>query len=105
MSLSDSDDESIPAKTKTRTSATPVSSRPPSRASGVKVKRGVLLSDNDDESVDEAKPKTAKRKGKGRASVAEREEEIDPSIKAMMDIDDCLSTCPFNSLHNVLTPP
>jgi DNA polymerase delta subunit 3 len=97
MSLSDSEDDNHSPKTKVRTPASPLHSRPPSRANGIKVKKGVLLSDDDEDSAQEMKPKmTAKQKGKGRAQVAEYEEaEVDPSLRAMMDLDDCLLSIPF----------
>ncbi|KAF8532185.1 DNA polymerase subunit Cdc27 [Gautieria morchelliformis] len=90
MSLSDSEDDNPSPKTKIRTSASPLHSRPPSRVNGIKVKKGVLLSDDDEDSPQEMKPKKAvKQMGKGRAQVAEDEEvEMDPSIRAMMDLDD-----------------
>ena len=98
MSLSDSEDDN-PPKTKSRISPTPLTSRPP-QASGVKVKNGALLSDDDEGRTKEVKPRTAKQKGKGRALVAEEEEEeedeVDPSVRAMMDLDDCSSSCPSN---------
>lgn len=103
MSLSDSEDDNPSPKTKARTSASPAL-RTASRIHGVKVKKGVLLSDDDEESAQEVTLKAVKRKGKGRASFAEEEEEEeDPSVRAMMDLDDCVSPPSVLSIHNALT--
>ncbi|EPQ52583.1 hypothetical protein GLOTRDRAFT_131815 [Gloeophyllum trabeum ATCC 11539] len=69
-------------------------SRPPTESAGkVKVKKGVLLSDDEDDT-----PRLSKSKGKGKAkaSVAEMDSEAEKSLKAMMDIDDGLSASALN---------
>jgi DNA polymerase delta subunit 3 len=107
MSLSDSEDDN-PPKIKPRISTSPPPSRPSSLANGVKVKRGVLLSDDEEESPQRVKQKAAtNQKGKGRVSVAheEEEEEEDISVKAMTALDDCVSFHPlfYTQFYKTLT--
>lgn len=109
MSLSDSEDNNPSPKTKPRVSASSLPSRPSSPGNGIKIKKGVLLSDDEEESPQKVKSKAViKQKGKGRVSVAQEEEEdedgVGPSTRAMMDLD-CVSSLPLCYAHfcNALT--
>jgi len=93
MSLSDSEEDeedNNPApKTKPRTSTSPLLPKPASNTEqGVKVKKGVLISDDEDEDIQKVKPKPSRLKGKCRAVVSD-EEDAGRSVRAMMDLDDC----------------
>ncbi|KAF8575231.1 hypothetical protein K439DRAFT_1641573 [Ramaria rubella] len=81
VSLYDSEDNKPSPPVKRRISTS--SSGPSSNVDGVKIRNGVLFSDDEEE----LKPKVA-RKGKGRVLVSDEEEDNDPSVRAMMDLDD-----------------
>ncbi|KAF8513181.1 DNA polymerase subunit Cdc27 [Hysterangium stoloniferum] len=85
MSLSDSEDDRPFPSTKRRLSTPLPVSKPSSREKGVRVKRGVLLSDDEYEKV--VQEIKSSKKGKGRALVSDNED-VDPSLRAMMDLDD-----------------
>ncbi|KAJ6457397.1 DNA polymerase subunit Cdc27 [Mycena vitilis] len=69
---SDSEEEEKPAK--------PVAQA----QSSVRVRKGVILSDDEDDAPQPAR----KSKGKGKASVPQSDSEADKDLRAMMDIDD-----------------
>jgi len=85
--LSD-DEEGSALKAKKRTSITLSSSKPPSETKVAKLRNGAIMSDDEDED-EPVKVMKSSRKGKRRAVASDDEGEAPPSLKAMMDLDDC----------------
>ncbi|KZT23069.1 hypothetical protein NEOLEDRAFT_1136926 [Neolentinus lepideus HHB14362 ss-1] len=81
---SDSEEKAFTAK------STPVPPSQPLSASGasVKVKKGVLLSDDEEENVSKSAKSKVKANAKVKAQAARSDTEVERSLKAMMDIDD-----------------
>jgi hypothetical protein len=87
MSLSDPEVDRLSPSTNPPIHAPSPAPKPASRGKEIKVKRGVLLSDDETEEFAKKNVKRSK-KGKGRAILGSDDEDVDQSLGGMMDLDD-----------------
>lgn len=88
MALSDTEGEASKPPSPAPNRVPTNSSKPPS-TSGARVKKGVVMSDDEDD--EDGRPQRTRGSTKGKAKAREDNSDVENSLRAMMDVDDGMS--------------